>query len=244
VDTGIAQTARRPLRALGALLLIYLLLAYVLLPFAWRRAAHRHPSLDHAPDITRTGNGIPGDPLNIAIIGSEDQIKRLLLDAGWMPADPITFRSSLKIAAASVLRRPDPNAPVSDLYLWGRKQDLAFQQPFGSDPRRRHHVRFWRSAEVDEKDRPLWIGAATFDRKVGFSHTTGQVTHHIDADVDKERNKLLEDLRSTGRLEPVEWMADFHAKREGKNGGGDPWYTDARLAVVTIAAMSSHQPHP
>src|SRR5208282_6630706 len=95
--------------------------------------------------------------------------------AGWYPADAITFRSSVRIAVDSVFRRPDDDAPVSNLYLFGRKQDLAFEQPLGNSPRQRHHVRFWRSDKLDE-DRPLWFGAATFDESVGLSHTTGEVT--------------------------------------------------------------------
>jgi len=51
--------------------------------------------------------------------------------AGWFPADPITFKSSVRIAVDSVFRKPDVNAPVSNLYLFDRKQALAFEQPVG-----------------------------------------------------------------------------------------------------------------
>jgi hypothetical protein len=124
---------------------------------------------------------------------------------------------------------------VSNLYLWGRKEDLAFEQPVGDDPERRHHVRFWRSGEVDETDRPLWIGAATYDMGVGFSHTTGQITHHIAPDVDAERDKLIDDLRRAGQLRQVVWIEHFHQVLRGYNGGGDPYHTDGRLAVGVIA---------
>jgi hypothetical protein len=26
----------------------------------------------------------------------------------------------------------------------------------------------------------------------------------------------------------------FHVELDGKNGGGDPWHTDGRLAIVTL----------
>jgi hypothetical protein len=29
-------------------------------------------------------------------------------------------------------------------------------------------------------------------------------------------------------------MDGFHTDLQGKNGGGDPWQTDGRLAVVTL----------
>jgi uncharacterized glyoxalase superfamily protein PhnB len=94
-------------------------------------------------------------------------------------------------------------------------------------------VRFWRWDEADQ-DRPIWFGAATFDQSVGLSHTTGQVTHHIAADVDAERDRLASELKQAGLTESVEWNDDFHTEREGKNGGGDPWHTDGRLAIVTL----------
>jgi hypothetical protein len=216
------------------LLAVWFLIAYLLLPAEWRRYFKRHPALEDAPRITHTSNGIPGDPLNIAIVGTKEDVQRSMLAAKWFPADPITLESSLKIAADTVLRRSYDDAPVSNLYVWGRKQDLAFEQPYGEDPRRRHHVRFWRSDKLDEEGRPLWIGAATFDARVGFSHTTGQITHHIDANVDAERDKLVNDLSQTPLFASVQWIAGFQEKLDGRNGGGDPYHTDGRLAVVYL----------
>jgi len=221
--------------SLLAALVVYLLIAYILLPLLWRSHTKRHPALEDAPRITHTANGIPGDPLNVALVGTEEELQAAMLAAKWFPADPITLKSSLRIAAGTVLRRSYDDAPVSNLFLFGRKQDLAFEQPVGDDPRRRHHVRFWRAEKVDEDGRPLWFGAGTFDTKVGFSHTTGQVTHHISADVDQERDKLMNDLTQASQVATVYWVDGFHEKLEGKNGGGDPYHTDGRLAVrVTV----------
>jgi hypothetical protein len=94
--------------------------------------------------------------------------------------------------------------------VWGRKQDLAFEQPVGHDPRKRHHVRFWHSDKVDRDGRPLWAGAGTYDERVGLSHTTGQITHHIAADVDTERDHLFRDLQQTGDLAEVYSVEGFH----------------------------------
>jgi hypothetical protein len=232
---AVARKRRRWWRLALFCLVIWLIAAYFLLPIAWRLATrHNHPALDEVPRITHTANGIPGDPLNIALVGSEEELVGAMLKAEWLPADPITVRSSLRIAAGTVLRRSYDTAPVSSLYLWGRKQDLAFQQPFGDDPRRRHHVRFWKSEKLDENGRPLWAGAATFDTRVGLSHTTLQITHHIDPDVDAERDKLLGDLTQTDLLAEVYWIDGFHTQLEGRNGGGDRYYTDGRLPVGVL----------
>jgi hypothetical protein len=220
---------------LALVLLLYLATAYLVLPLLWRRYTHRHPALEDIPNITHTANGLPGDPLNVALIGTRAEVIQIMLEAGWYPADPLTFRSCLEIATHTVLKRPYVDAPVSNLYLWGRKEDLAFEKPVGTNPRQRHHVRFWRSDRLAPDGKPVWVGSATYDRKVGFSHLTGQITHHIAPDVDTERDSLFRDLEQTGWLARVEIVTGFHEVRHGRNGGGDPWYTDGNLFVGVIA---------
>jgi hypothetical protein len=154
--------------------------------------------------------------------------------ARWHAAAALGLESDLKIAKDTLLSRPDDDAPVSSLYLFGRREDLAFEQPVGGSPRKRHHVRFWRTERIDKDGRPIWIGSASYDERVGLSHTTGQITHHIAADVDAERDHLFDDLKATERLTDFYAVDDFHATRQGRNGGGDPWHTDGRLFVGTI----------
>lgn len=220
--------------AVGSVAVVYLVLAYLLVPVGWEVHERHHPAIEQAPRHARTKTGIPGDPLNVALVGTSEAVVRSLLAAGWHPADPITLESSLRIAADTVLRRPYVDAPVSSLYLWDRKQDLAFEQPSGHDPRQRHHVRFWQAPQQDDQGRPLWIGAATFDRAVGLSHTTGEVTHHIGPDVDAERDKLMSDLGRAGVVSATYAEKNFQSARRGKNGGGDPYYTDGSLRVAVL----------
>lgn len=217
---------------------VYLAVAYLVMPSFWVRYAHRHPEFDDIPHITHTGNDIPGDPLNVALVGTEKDVKTIMLAAKWFPADPLTLRSCLEIAEATVLKRPDAEAPVSNLYLFGRKQDLAFERPVDGNPRQRHHVRFWKTDKVYENGNPIWIGAAIYDERVGLSRRTGQVTHVTAPDIDTERDKLFHDLEQTGDLVKVIVIDDFHKVREGKNGGGDPWHTDGKLFGGVIQIIS------
>ncbi len=195
-----------------------------------------HPALTEAPRITQTHKGMPGDPVNVALICTQQQLVQAMTLAGWRSADPVTLRSSLRIAACTAFYLTYKSAPVSDLYLWRRKQDLAFEQPVGKGVRRRHHVRFWRSPEVDEQGRPLWLGAATYDSGLEISHTTRTITHHVAPNVDAERDKLLEDLLHCHQIEQVFWIDPFQKQRAGHNGGGDPYYTDGRLMVGVLVS--------
>ncbi|HKQ48918.1 MAG TPA: LssY C-terminal domain-containing protein [Phycisphaerae bacterium] len=235
----------RAIRLLVGLVIIYVAVAFLILPLVWRRHEERHPALADAATVTHTKSGLPGDPLNVALVGSDEQLHRGMLAAGWYPADPITIESSLRIAVGVVFKRPFDEAPVSPLFLFGRKQDLAFEKPVGDNPRERHHVRFWRSDKLDDQGRPLWWGAATFDTHVGFSHLTGQITHHISPNVDADRDLLMDDLRRAGVLTTVSWIESFQRQKEGRNGEGDPWQSDGRLAIGYITLLvKEHSPSP
>ncbi len=228
----------RVLKVLGALLVLWLIAAYLILPALWTHYEH-HPRMASAPKTTLTAQGIPGDPLNVGLIGHEADVVKSMLAAGWNPADPLTLRSSLQIAESVVFRRPDPTATVSNLFLFGRKQDLAFEKPVGDDPTRRHHVRFWRSVDLGIEGVPLFIGATTFDQSVGLSRDTGQITHHIAPDIDTQRNELIADLVAVGRLTKIFQVTGVGATLFGRNGEGDRYETDGELSVGVLAAESA-----
>jgi hypothetical protein len=223
--------SRRKRFAVYALLILltWFLVAYLFIPDLWKRYARSHPAFEDMPGVTYTADGIPADPINVALVGTKSEVIKIMLAAKWYPADPLTLRSCLEMAEAAVFKREYDDAPVSNEFLFGRKQDLAFEQAVGDNPRHRHHVRFWESDKRDADGRPIWIGAAIFDKRVGLSRTTGQFTHETAPDVDAERDLLFKDLERTGDLSEVTIVHTFHKVLEGRNGEGNPWYTDGDL---------------
>jgi hypothetical protein len=223
----------RAMKVVFGLIVAWLLLAYLILPALWRHYEH-HPALENAPKTTWTPQGIPGDPLNVGLIGTEEQLIRAMLGSGWHGADPVTLKTSIRIAGSVLRDRPYVDAPVSSLLLFGRKQDFAFEKPVGSSASHRHHVRFWKSTEFGRDGLPLWIGAVTYDRSVGVSHRTGQITHHIGPDIDAERNGLFADLGKNGRLTEEFQVTGIGSTILGRNGGGDRYYTDGELTIGVL----------
>lgn len=221
---------------IGGFLLLWLIAAYLVAPAVWVEYSRRDSALNDDPRITHTGDHHPGDPLNVALVGTELQVVSIMRAANWSQAAALGFKSDLKIAADTVLSRPDDSAPVSNLYLFGRKEDMAFEQPVGDNPRHRHHVRFWKTDKPAEDGRPQWVGSAVFDQRVGLSHTTGQITHVTAPEIDTERDYLFSCLEKTGRLESRVVVPGFHKQLNGLNGGGDPWRTDGDLYSGVIAA--------
>jgi len=215
------------------ILAVYLLLAYVALPMAWRHYEHQK-KLDGLPMVTATANGIPGDAINVGLVGSSKDIFCAMREAGWSAADPVTWETSLKISGSVLLDRPYPRAPVSPLFYGGRVQDLAFEKPVGKSADQRHHVRLWMVLKDGEEHRPVWLGAATFDRSVGVSRYTGQITHHIAADIDLDRDLIEKDLQAAGMIAARYEVMGVGPTLLGRNGGGDPYFTDGEVWIFRL----------
>lgn len=212
----------------------YGVLAYIVLPFAWTH--HEHQSgLSGQPMRTHTADGIPGDPINTGLVGGKDDVTCAMHAAGWHPADPLTLRSSVKIADSVILDRPYPDAPVSPLFYQGRREDLAFEKAAGRSADRRHHVRFWQVLEAGAEGRPVWLGAATFDQSVGVSHYTGEITHHIAPDIDAERDLLTSDLAKANIVAAAYEVSGIGPTLNGRNGGGDRFYTDGEIKISVLS---------
>ena len=222
------------------MLAIYGLLAYIVLPALWTHHEHQK-GLANLPMVTRTGQDIPGDPINVGLIGEAKDILCAMHAAGWYPADPITLKSSIEIVGSVLLDRPYKDAPVSNLYYLGRREDFAFEKPIGNNADRRNHVRYWKVLDQGEEKRPVWLGAATMDRGVGVSHYTGAITHHIDADLDLERQRLTGDLESAGMVTSKYQVTGIGPTVAGHNGGGDLYYTDGEVWLLRlVAACKKH----
>jgi hypothetical protein len=222
---------------------VWLILAYIVLPTLWTHH-ERQPGLADKPMVTRTSQGIPGDPINVGLVGEHAEVVRAMAEAGWFPADPVTLKSSIEIVGSVMLDRPYRHAPVSPLFYEGRREDLAFEKPAGKSADHRHHVRFWRTLDKGAEGRPVWLGSATYDRSVGISHYTGAVTHHIAPDIDDERILILDDLMRALLVEASYRVTGIGPTLNGRNGGGDRYFTDGEvwIARLTEGARKSDTP--
>lgn len=219
---------------------LWVVLAYVLLPRVQRLLARIYVP-DYFVGRARTGEGLLGDPVNLAVMGTEDALVHTMVAAGWTRADDLTFRTGSRIVWCTVLRRRYPAAPVSPLFLFTRKQDLAFEQEIPGKPSRRHHVRYWKCPDgwyMPGGLRVDWVGAGTYDRRVGLSLFTLQITHKIGEDTDRERDHILQTMQDSGGVVSVHWVQDYFSGYHARNGGGDLISTDGNLPVVHLRLPS------
>jgi hypothetical protein len=195
-----------------AIFVTYVLGAYVFVP-AITRAYRIFRPADHLPVYCVTPDGFASDPINIGIIATRRQLIQAMEQAGWYLADPHKGKYLIRHGLSIVFGWDYPNAPVSSLYLFGRKQDLAFEIPV-SGVGNRHHVRFWATTYEGDKrltvhsihwhhrnsrvrgDNLLWVGAASLDAGIAPIRHNLQVTHMIHPDTNRERELIEEQLRA------------------------------------------------
>ncbi|MCP2030364.1 hypothetical protein L1277_000428 [Okibacterium sp. HSC-33S16] len=235
-------------------LAFWLVVAYLVLP-----RLHRILTTIYVPNYfigrARTSDGLLGDPVNLACLGDEADLHAALVAAGWTRADGLTLASGWRIVMSTLNRRSYDEAPVSPLFLFGRKQDFAYQQEVAGNPAKRHHVRFWRTPDgwlLPGGRRVDWLAAGTFDRAVGFSLFTLQITHKIDADIDVERDHIVRTVMDSNADVRIDVIEDFSTGYHSRNGGGDTIRTDGDLPVIDARQMvevprteATHaKPHP
>lgn len=214
-------------------------LAYLLLP-----RLHRILTTIYVPGYfigrARTSDGLLGDPVNVALLGAETQIHAIMRAAGWTMADDVTFASSRRIISSTVSRQSYTEAPVSPLFLFDRQQDFAYQQEVDNNPGKRHHVRFWRCPEgwlLPGGHKVDWLAAGTYDRSVGFSLFTLQVTHKIEQNTDVERDHIVSTVSAASPAVEVQVIEDFSTGYHSRNGGGDSISTDGDLPIVDARSV-------
>jgi hypothetical protein len=207
----IFETADRRLPWMLAVGLTYGIAAYIILPRIIRMGL-KVLQRKLVPSFTVTGDGLPGDPVNLALVGTLQQLRAAFATLGWSEADRLGLKSSWGMVKAFVFNSPYPTAPFSTLYLFGRGQDIGFQKAIDNSPRKRHHIRFWASELAHTQttwraanfwlntDRPpddarvIWVGAGTRDTGLSLTKLSFQITHATDADANAERGFIIAEL--------------------------------------------------
>ncbi|GAA1391315.1 LssY C-terminal domain-containing protein [Luteococcus peritonei] len=236
----LAYALRGNVAGIGYLLLFWAVTAYLALP-----RVHQIFTLLYLPDYfigrTRTDDGLLGDAINLGLDGSERDVHVVMTEAGWVRADELDLHSAWQMVVSAVLRRSYPSAPVSGLHLFGRRHDFAYQQEVDGNPSQRHHVRFWRVPQdwlLPGGYETQWLAAGSYDRSVGFSIFTGQITHKIDANIDIERDYIVDTVRYVDPGSQVHVIKDFSTSYHSRNGGGDRIITDGDLPILDVTGAA------
>lgn len=240
--------------ALLAIAILYLLAAYIGIPFLVR-LWHFVLKPNHLPIYVTTRDGWSSDPVNIAIAcQSRAQLIAAMEKAGWRQADRATIMNTLRLGYAMIFKKPYPTAPFSTLYLFGRRQDIGFQIQTGNPPtpRHRHHIRFWQLIVDEEphahatfwqtllhiftkRKKQIWIGAATHDIKpFALRAQNLQITHGIDPETNRERDFVLKSLEKQKLVKRVETIETGDPLQFRGQSPGVRIVVDGKLKVAEL----------
>ncbi len=186
-----------------------------------------------ASDAAGTGTA---DPLNLVVIGNPDDVYYAFIRAGWDETETINRRSLLKTALSFFSGGEYRYSPVSSLYVFGRKQDVAFQKA-RENIHERNHLRLWMSP-ARFQGKAIWMGQISRDIGVHFTRKT-ITTHKIDPDVDETREYLLEDLayaQSLWKFGYADGVGEAAMDQPRGNLTGDPYFTDGHRLVLWVAS--------
>ncbi|HLY61152.1 MAG TPA: LssY C-terminal domain-containing protein [Terriglobia bacterium] len=187
--------------------------------------------LADAPQRCSGKTGKPGDPLNLIFVGSQAEILHAFDQAGWaVPAQ--SSRSSLtKTAQAAMGDVGYGQTPISDLYLYGKKEELGFEKMFNTFAKR-HHLRLWRAPVKTTDGRDIWLSSSTHD--VGIDIHPGVVSHATEASIDLERDKVGADLVDAGDVAAEQLVTRPNPLSEGVTATGGKWNTDGFLRAIVL----------
>jgi hypothetical protein len=175
-----------------------------------------------------------GDMVNFVLVGSEQQVKDALDAASWRIADTDNKEAVLKAVLETYQKKDYLQIPMSQLYLFGRKQDYGYElaQAY-SVVASRHHCRIWK-APVTWNGQTMWAGAGTHD--IGFEkdQRNGNVTHKIDPAVDGERDNIGQTLQASGKVKSLYYYLPPDPVQGAKNATGGGYHSDGHLLVVVL----------
>lgn len=177
-----------------------------------------------------------GDPLNIAVIGTLDDVFYAFMRAGWDETETVYLTSLKKTVSSFLFGGKYRYSPVSALYVFERCQDIALQKT-RDNIHERNHLRLWMT-NMRFADQPVWIGQISRDIGVRFTTKTF-TTHKIDPDVDETRAFLLQDLwyaQSLLRYAYVKGVGEAPFDEPRANLTGDPYFTDGLRAVLWVSS--------
>lgn len=184
-------------------------------------------------DVTRTDHRPASDIINVVFVGSQQELTRAFLEAGWFPSDRVSLRTFSRVYSSFSAMQTYRTAPVSKLLYRGELPEYVFQKSFNTVSKR-HHVRIWHVGTYEGKD--VWLGAATHDTGVTFRASAIEFQHKIDPDIDMERSKIVNDLLFAGCSEQAGYI-----QPRGNGSNDSEIDTDQRIAVLFLGACTDDQ---
>jgi hypothetical protein len=192
------------------------------------------------PLRVKTPTGVDSDIVNLLFIGAAEDIESGFRDAGWLEARALGMKTGFKTVVAAMRQQGYEEAPFSKLLLEGKEPDYEFQKDLNTVAKR-HHLRIYRRPETFQ-GQPVWVSSATHDIGIGVARGGTKWYHVIDPEIDKERQKVADDLLFAGAATGYTLVEREHAPKKASNATGDELRTDGRIMVLHLTGERRRPP--
>jgi len=193
--------------------------------------------VDSLPERTATPKGRDADIVNLMFIGTRQQLETAFQRAGWVGSDPASKRAVLRQFHAFITLNSYSRAPISKQLYQGQSSDSTWEKSLNSYGKR-DHLRIWSEPQTWQ-GQPIWVAASSHESQAVLSFRRGKFLHHVDANLDAERDKVVRDLDLAGCVDalhgsPRPWVPELSL-----NPTGDELRTNGTVAVVRLKDCSS-----
>jgi hypothetical protein len=198
--------------------------------------------LDQVPTRVQDAAGSPGDRVNFIIVGSRNRVTEAFQRAGWVQVDKDVTSTVVQGILNTIQKKSYVTMPMSTLMLFGRGQDFGYAQ---GDPvtvvAARHHFRLWQ-APFDLGGSTVWAGAGTHDMGFDKDQRNNGLTHHIDPNVDLEREFIVSSLKGTGLVVKSEYLTPANPVTTAKTAHGEEFHSDGRTMIIYLQPDAGAKP--
>jgi LssY C-terminus len=201
-------------------------------PFTYAELIALEDMASRFPERAFTVDHKDADVINIAFIGSREEIGQAFHAAGWTGSDRFSKSAFFKEFHAFLSNSTYADAPMRPMLVGDSAPDILWQKSLNTYSKR-DHIRAWRWSE-DYDETPIWIGATTHDVGATLSVRYKRFVHHIASNVDQERSKVIRDLRLAGCVDSVYLAPRLHFPPTSQNATGDSIRTDGAVAFVRV----------
>lgn len=178
-----------------------------------------------------------GDPINFFIVAPWGVLFPALISVGWDETEILDAATAFRTMRAFFFRGDYRHSPVSPLFVYGRRQDAAFQK-IRENINARNHLRLW-LMPLTFGGEVVWAGQISRDIGVRFTtHALWMTTHEIDPDVDGARWSLVQDLIKAQCVAKIGFVAGGVSATPiapRSNLTGDKYFTDGLRVVLFLS---------
>lgn len=195
-------------------------------------------SVRHKIDFTAyrdPKDSVAVQPVNLIVVTQGD-IASLFTHQGWIQDVIFSRQRMTPLSFWRLWKKHTP--PVSDLYINGHPEEIAFQNQTNSSFTRLH-VRFWKIGRLAGSGATVYAGSVSYDQGIDIVHYAHFFAplHAVDPNIDSALNRIQGLFKGDPTLHSVafkNWGTPI-----ARRGNDDGYYTSGKVLVFNFTSRQN-----